>query len=186
MKITLWAPGTGFLDIGADDVGVTEAELVIWRAETDDSGYAWRKAGIYLLASAIPMVLIFCAGGLMGAIPNALWLSLLLIPVGAIFGIREILMDRRAIVAVELRNNAFTVTGSDHRRTSYPAREVSRIDVVRNVYDGRPSNLTMRLHAGGRVLRTRPGPPDLPEGWADAVRIAEVEMAVRDKHHRDS
>ncbi|WP_433831548.1 hypothetical protein ACQP2E_13800 [Actinoplanes sp. CA-015351] len=182
MKITLWSPGPGFLDISADDVGVTDGELVIWRAQTDDSNYAWQKAGLYLVASTIPMALIFCTGGLTGAL-SALWLSLLLVPVGAGFGLREILMDRKAIVAIELQNNQFTLTGSDYRRTSYPAREVSRIEVIRNVHDGSPTDLKMRLHIGDRVLRTRPGPPDLPDGWAEAVGIAEVTMDVSHKYH---
>ncbi|MFC7531893.1 hypothetical protein [Actinoplanes sp. GCM10030250] len=162
------------------------SEPVVWRAKTDDPGHAWREGGQLVAASLIPAVLILCAGAAMDAFTGAFWLALLLVPVAAAYAGWSIFRDRRALVDVELAGTEFTLVRRDGSRTTVPASQVRRIDVCRTLYDGTPESITMRLHVGGRAERTRPGPGTLPDGWREAVTIAEVETTYADKRRRNS
>ncbi|MEU8242354.1 hypothetical protein AB0C07_29240 [Actinoplanes missouriensis] len=152
------------------------SELIIWRATHQDRDHVLRDAGVLMMFSFVPFMLIFCAGGLAGLVGWVLWGSLLFVPVAGIFAARALWRDRRAVLAIELRDDAFTVIRNDNTATTYPAREVRRIDVVHTIYPSDPDTIALRLHTGDRVEHTRPGPGTLPEGWEQAVTVAEVEV----------
>ncbi|BBH68687.1 hypothetical protein ACTI_53720 [Actinoplanes sp. OR16] len=156
-------------------------ELIVWRAKHDDRDHAWRNAGGLLLASFFPTVLIGCAG----ALDIALLSLAIFTPLAAVFAVREIVKDRKAVVAIELRNNEFTLIRPDGARTVYPARQIDRIDVLRTMYSSEPDVIQLKLHVGDRVERTRNGPAELPEGWEEAITVAEVAVHTITKYKRD-
>jgi hypothetical protein len=171
--------------IGQDD-GVAEAETPVWYADSDDPYYTLKHSGgPFVACAAIPMILVFCAGSRHGASLAAVLLVGLLVPLAAIAGIWEFLLDRRSIVEMRLTDGKLTAIRANRTSTSYPLSSISRIEVLQRVRGGEPSSSRMRLHIGERVEKTRSGPADLPSRWAEAVTIAEIETTVHEKVESD-
>ncbi|MBG0568871.1 hypothetical protein [Actinoplanes aureus] len=165
---------------------MNNGEPVVWFATSDDRGYAWRRGGQLMIVSLVPAVLIFCGSGLAGELLPAFWLSLLLAPVAGAYALAVVVADRRAAVEVRVAGGAITLVRPDGGTTTYQARDVRRFEVIRTVYSGggTPDVARLRLHAGGRVERTRPG-PDLSPELRRALTVAEVDLLVSVKHREE-
>ncbi|MEU4424024.1 hypothetical protein AB0F81_25620 [Actinoplanes sp. NPDC024001] len=161
-------------------------EPVVWLATSDDPGYAWRRGGQILIASLVPAALIFCGSGVAGELIPAFWLSLLLVPVAGAYALAAVAADRRAAVEVRVAGGTITLIRPDGSTTTIQTRDVRRVDVFRTVYTGgaTPDTVRLRLHTGGRVERTRPGPALSPE-FRQALTIAELDLRISVKHREE-
>ncbi|MEV6303222.1 hypothetical protein AB0M02_27685 [Actinoplanes sp. NPDC051861] len=165
---------------------MTNSEPVVWYAKTDDPQHALVQGAGIVAASFVPALLILCAGGLAGSVVGAFYLALLLVPVAIGYAVWTILRDRKAVITIELAGDRFTLIRNDRSRSTFAAREVKQIDVIRWVYDGTPEYTRMRLHVGGKIERTRNGPGRMPDGWDEAVRVTEVDVKYVTRRRRNS
>ena len=159
---------------------------MVWYSNSDDPYYTLRRSGGPLVAVvALPAILAMCAGGAYAGFSLAMLLPGVLVPLAAVAACWEFLYDRRAVVEVRLAGDELTVIHANGKTTTYPVREVSRLEVIRHISGGVPSSITMRLHTGRRVERTRHGPADLPSRWPEAIAVAEIDTQLREKHSSD-
>ncbi|WP_433359981.1 hypothetical protein ACQPZX_25925 [Actinoplanes sp. CA-142083] len=166
---------------------MAEAERpIIWYANSDDPYYTLRHSGGPIVACfLLPALLVLCAGAANGAPALPLLLCCALVPVAIAVAAWEFLLDRRTVVEMRLAGGELTLIRVGGGAVTYPLGEVRRIEVARTFRDGALAATRMRLHVGDRIERTRSGPANLPDGWADAVTVAEIDVRISEKHHND-
>ncbi len=159
----------------------------VWYADSEDPYHTLRHSGGCMVGIAlVPVALVLCAVGNQSAGGRAWILLAASVPaiIAAVLAAWEYLRDRRAVVEMRLTDSGLTVLRVDRTMSTYPLASIRRVEVTRRI-GARRDWSSLRLHLDDGLERTRPGPPDLPDRWVDALTAAEVDLQIREVREMD-
>jgi uncharacterized membrane protein len=145
-----------------------------WRAFSDDPKDGVRTMRWSVVVFALPAVALLVAGG------TDAWATLGaagFVLVGLLIGTIDRWRDRRAVVELRVDPSRLSVRRVDGRRAEYVTAAVERVHVTRREED--PASASLRIHVGGKIVRSRSGPADQADEALGLLTRAGVKVTTR-------